>query len=72
MSTTSSPEEAKEIISSLGTKQIQELFDVTPGCVSNWKRRGLPRTVRKILLMTVKDSACRERSSSDENGVSAQ
>lgn len=37
----------KELIKKLGgTKAFAERLGVSPQCVSNWKRRGIPKTVK--------------------------
>lgn len=37
--------DAKIILKDIGNKEIQSKLGITQGCISNWKRRGIPKVV---------------------------
>lgn len=41
--------EAQVILKEIEHKEIQLKLGVTSGCISNWKRRGIPRVVGLLL-----------------------
>lgn len=41
--------DARKILKEIEIKELQPKLDVTLGCISNWKRRGIPRMAGMFL-----------------------